>query len=164
MGEIDRLLGNAREHEAGYREAGLGPRPVRKVAVVACMDTRLNPYSMLGLREGDAHMIRNAGGIVTDDVLRSLAISQSVLGTEEVILIQHTDCGLLGATEEGLAARVEAECGARPGWRFGAFADLEQSVREGVRALRASSFLPRRDRVRGFVFEVETGRLREVEA
>jgi carbonic anhydrase len=162
MSQTDELLINARSYESGHRDVELGPRPSRRVAVLACMDTRLNPYALLGLGEGEAHMIRNAGGIVTDDAIRSLAISQNVLGTEEVILIQHTDCGLLGVSDAELADRVEAASGSRPTWHFHAFSDLEQSVREGIELIRSSPFLPRREGVRGFVFEVDTGRLREV--
>jgi len=162
MSQTDELLVNARSYEGGHRDLELGPRPTRKVAVLACMDTRLNPYSLLGLTEGEAHMIRNAGGVVTDDAIRSLAISQNVLGTEEVILIQHTDCGLLGTTDTELADRVEAASGSRPDWPFHAFTDLERSVREGVERIESSPFLPRRGSVRGFVFEVQSGRLREV--
>jgi carbonic anhydrase len=162
MSHTDDLLASARAYESGHRDVEIGPRPARKVVVLACMDTRLNPYTLLGLSEGDAHMIRNAGGIVTDDAIRSLVISQNVLGTEEVILIQHTDCGLLGTTDGQLADRVEAESGSRPEWGFHAFSDLERSVREGVERIRTSPYLPHRENVRGFVFEVESGRLREV--
>jgi carbonic anhydrase len=137
-------------------------QPRRKLAVVACMDARLDPTRALGLEQGDAHVIRNAGGIVTDDVLRSLAISQHLLGTEEVVLIQHTDCGLLKVTDEELAERLEAQTGRRPEWRAHAFSDLEASVRDGIERVRANPFVPRTDSVRGFVYEVETGRLREV--
>jgi carbonic anhydrase len=137
-------------------------QPRRKLAVVACMDARLDPTRALGLEQGDAHVIRNAGGIVTDDVLRSLAISQHLLGTEEVVLIQHTDCGLLKVNDEELAERLEAQTGRRPEWRAHAFSDLEASVRDGIERVRANPFVPRTDSVRGFVYEVETGRLREV--
>jgi carbonic anhydrase len=137
-------------------------QPRRKLAVVACMDARLDPTRALGLEQGDAHVIRNAGGIVTEDVLRSLAISQHLLGTEEVVLIQHTDCGMLKVTDEELAERLEAQTGRRPEWRAHAFSDLEQSVRDGIERVRTNPFVPRRDSVRGFVYEVETGRLREV--
>jgi carbonic anhydrase len=137
------------------------PSPRRKLAVVACMDARLDPARLLGLEEGDAHVIRNAGGVVTDDVLRSLAISQNLLGTEEVVLIMHTDCGMLTLSDEEFAERLERETGSRPEWRAHAFSDLEQAVRDGIERIRTSPFVPRADGVRGFVYEVETGRLRE---
>jgi carbonic anhydrase len=126
------------------------------------MDARLDPAKVLGLAEGDAHVIRNAGGVVSDDALRSLAISQNLLGTEEIILIHHTDCGMLTFTDEEFAAKLEDETGQRPEWRAHAFADLEQNVRDSVERLKSSPFVPRTDKVRGFVYEVETGRLREV--
>jgi carbonic anhydrase len=136
--------------------------PRRKLAVLACMDARLDPAGILGLGLGDAHVIRNAGGVVTDDALRSLAISQHLLGTEEIVLIQHTDCGMLTVSDEEFARRLEEETGRRPEWRAHAFSDLERSVRDGIERIRESPFVPRTDRVRGFVYEVETGRLREV--
>jgi carbonic anhydrase len=138
------------------------PRPRRRPAVVACMDARLDPARLLALEEGDAHVIRNAGGVVTDDALRSLAISQNLLGTEEVVLIKHTDCGMLTLTDDEFADRLERETGSRPAWRANAFSDLEQAVRDAMERIRSSPFVPSADRVRGFVYEVETGRLREV--
>jgi carbonic anhydrase len=136
--------------------------PARKLAVLACMDARLDPARLLGLEEGDAHVIRNAGGVVSDDALRSLAISQSLLGTEEIVLIHHTDCGMLRFTDQELAAKLEAESGHRPDWPVHAFDDLEQNLRDSIALIRSSPFVPHTDRVRGFVYEVETGRLREV--
>jgi carbonic anhydrase len=138
------------------------PRPRRKLAVVACMDARLDPARLLDLEEGDAHVIRNAGAVITDDALRSLAISQNLLGTEEIVLMAHTDCGMLTLSDDEFADRLERETGSRPGWRAHAFSDLEQAVRDGIERIRSSPFVPRADRVRGFVYEVETGRLREV--
>ena len=138
------------------------PRPRRKLAVLACMDARLDPARALGLEDGDAHVIRNAGGVVTDDALRSLAISQNLLGTEEVVLIKHTDCGMLTISDEEFADRLESETGSRPEWRAHAFSDLDEDVRDGIERIRSSPFVPRKDKVRGFVYEVETGRLREV--
>jgi carbonic anhydrase len=138
------------------------PPPRRKLAVLACMDARLDPARVLDLQEGDAHVIRNAGGVVTDDALRSLAISQNLLGTEEILLIRHTDCGMLTFTDTEFAQRLESETGSRPDWRAHAFSDLEQDLRDGIERIRSSPFVPRTDRVRGFVYEVETGRLREV--
>jgi carbonic anhydrase len=139
------------------------PRPpARKLAVLACMDARLDPAKVLGLSEGDAHVIRNAGGVVSDDALRSLAISQNLLGTEEIILIHHTDCGMLTFTDDEFAAKLEAETGERPEWRAHAFDDLEQNVRDSIEEIRNSPFVPRADSIKGYVYEVETGRLREV--
>jgi carbonic anhydrase len=138
------------------------PRPRRKLAVVACMDARLDPARLLDLEEGDAHVIRNAGAVITDDALRSLAISQNLLGTEEIVLMAHTDCGMLTLSDDEFADRLERETGSRPSWRAHAFSDLEQAVRDGIERIRSSPFVPRADRVRGFVYEVETGRLREV--
>jgi carbonic anhydrase len=126
------------------------------------MDARLDPARVLGLEEGDAHVIRNAGGVVSDDALRSLAISQNLLGTEEIVLIHHTDCGMLTFTDEEFAGKLEQETGERPDWPVHTFSDLEQNVRESIERIRRSPFVPRTDNVRGFVYEVETGRLREV--
>ena len=162
MATTDELLQNAERYAEGFDQGDLPMPPGRKVAVLACMDARLNPYGILGLREGDAHVIRNAGGVVSDDVIRSLAISQNLLGTEEIILIHHTDCGMLTFTDDELAERLERETGQRPQWRAHAFSDLEQDVREGIERIQSSPFIPRTDSVRGFVYEVETGRLREV--
>ncbi|HUB75490.1 MAG TPA: carbonic anhydrase [Solirubrobacteraceae bacterium] len=164
MDGTDELLANNALEAARLRLPGLSPRPARRLAVVACMDARLDPAAVLGLRAGDAHVIRNAGGIVTAEVLRSLTLSQRLLGTEEIILIQHTGCGLLGLDGARLERELVAEAGARPDWEVGAFADLDESVRESLARIRSSRFIPRRDRVRGFVYEVETGLLREVTA
>jgi len=162
MTVIDEMLAGAESYAEGFDKAELALPPARKVVILACMDARINPYGLLGLEEGDAHVIRNAGGIVSDDAIRSLAISQNLLGTEEVMLIHHTDCGMLTFTDEQLAERLESETGERPEWRAHAFADLEQDVRDGIERIKASPFIPRSDEVRGFVYEVETGRLREV--
>jgi carbonic anhydrase len=162
MSQIDELLGNAEAHARGFDGEGLSPAPARKVAVVTCMDARIDPSRLLGLRDGDAHVIRNAGGVVTEDTIRSLSISQRKLGTEEIALIQHTGCGLLTFTDEEFAAEVEIETGERPRWSAHTFPDLEQSVRNGVELIRSSPFVPRTGTVRGFVYEVETGRQREV--
>jgi len=138
---------------------GLSPRPGRKVAVLACMDTRIDLFAMLGLRRGDAHLLRNAGGLVTEDAIRSLSISQRKLGTEEVVVVMHDGCGLLGGVDDEFARELAAD-GARPSWRMGGFADVEQALREGLARLRASPELLHRDRVSGFVFDPETGALR----
>lgn len=133
-----------------------------RVAVVACMDARLNPREVLGLAHGEAHVIRNAGGIVTDDVIRSLTISQRLLGTREIMLLHHTDCGMQKFTDDDLADTIEKETGTRPPFAMGAFTDLEDSVRDSIARLRASPFLTNVDAIRGFVYDVETGRVREV--
>jgi carbonic anhydrase len=138
------------------------PRPSRNLAVLACMDARLDPARVLGLEEGDAHVIRNAGGVVSDDALRSLAISQNLLGTEEIVLIHHTDCGMPTFTDDEFAGKLEQETGERPDWPVHTFRDLEQNVRESIERIKSSPFVPNTDKVRGFVYEVETGRLREV--
>jgi carbonic anhydrase len=163
MSVTDELLRHAESYAASFDHGDLPSAPGKKVAVVACMDTRLSPYAILGISEGDAHVIRNAGGVVTDEEIRSLAISQHLLGTEEIILIQHTRCGMLSFTDDEFAARLEAETGVRPDWRAHAFRDLEESVRAQIRRIEDSPFIPRKN-VRGFVYEVETGRLREVGA
>jgi carbonic anhydrase len=141
--------------------AGLSPRPRRKVAVLACMDTRIDLFPMLGLERGDAHIIRNAGGLVTDDALRSLSISQRLLGTEEIVVVMHDDCGLQGASDDAFAAGLVAD-GAEPSWSLGGFDDVEATLRQGLGRLRSSRELRFRDRIRGFVFDPETGALREV--
>jgi carbonic anhydrase len=136
--------------------------PRLHVAVVACMDHRLYPPAALGLQRGEAHVIRNAGGIVTDDVIRSLTISQRLLGTTEIALVHHTDCGMLKFTDDELRAQLREETGAEPDWAPGAFADLEQDVRESIARIRASPFIPHKDSVRGYVYDVDSGEVREV--
>ncbi len=162
MSQTDQLVANSAAYAKGV-DTALPVPPAKQVAVVACMDARLNPYGILGLSEGDAHVIRNAGGVVSDDVIRSLAISQNLLGTEEIILIHHTDCGMLTFKDDEFADRLEAETGTRPKWSALAFSDLEGDVRDGIEAIRSSPFIPRTESVRGFVYEVETGSLREVD-
>ncbi len=141
----------------------MNAKPKKKLAVLACMDARLNPYRLLGLEEGEAHVIRNAGGVVSDDAIRSLAISQHLLETEEIVIINHTDCGLLSITDEGLADRLEAASGVRPEWPAHTFSDVAQNLHDGIERIRNSPFIPRTERLRGLVYEVETGALREVE-
>ncbi len=156
----DYLANNAR-----YAESFTGPLPMppsRQVAVVACMDARLNVYAILGLADGEAHVIRNAGGVVTDDEIRSLAISQRLLGTREIILIHHTDCGMLTFTDDALKRSIQDETGIKPPWSAEAFADVEEDVRQSVARIKASPFVPHTDAVRGFVFDVATGKLSEV--
>ena len=162
MSSTDDLLANNESYVAEFDKGDLPLPPARKVAVVACMDARLNVYGMLGLTEGDAHVIRNAGGVVTDDEIRSLAISQRLLGTEEIILIHHTDCGMLTFTDDEFKATIEKDTGIRPSWAAEAFPDLDGDVRQSIARIKASPFIPNKDSVRGFVYEVESGRLREV--
>jgi carbonic anhydrase len=158
----DNLLDNNAAYVSTFDKSDLPLPPARKLAVLACMDARLDPAKVLGLNEGDAHVIRNAGGVVSDDALRSLAISQNLLGTEEIILIHHTNCGMLTFTDDEFAEKLEVETGERPEWRAHAFDDLDTNVRDSIDKIRNSPFVPRTDNVRGFVYEVETGALREV--
>ncbi|HTT50140.1 MAG TPA: carbonic anhydrase [Streptosporangiaceae bacterium] len=161
MTATDELLANNDTYAASF--GGLLPLPPsRQVAVVACMDARLNVYGILGLREGEAHVIRNAGGVVTDDEIRSLAVSQRLLGTREIILIHHTECGMLTFTDDDFKASIQAETGIKPEWAVEAFSDLDEDVRQSVNRIKASPFIPHKDSVRGFVFDVATGKLREV--
>jgi carbonic anhydrase len=162
MSTTDELLANNEAYAASFDKGDLPMPPGRKVAVVACMDARLNVYGILGLQEGDAHVIRNAGGVVTEDEIRSLAISQRLLGTEEIILIHHTDCGMLTFTDDEFKASIQDETGIKPDWAAESFSDLDTDVRQSIARINASPFIPRKDSIRGFVFEVETGRLREV--
>ena len=138
--------------------------PAKKVAVVACMDARIETGRLLGLEEGDAHVIRNAGGVVTDDVIRSLAISQRLLGTEEIVLIHHTDCGMLTFTDDEVKAQIEEDTGLRPNFALEAFANLEDDIRQSIRRIEASPFVPNKENVRGFIYDVGNGRLNEVTA
>jgi carbonic anhydrase len=163
MSVTDDLLAN----NARYAESFSGPLPMppgRHVAVVACMDARLDVYRMLGLAEGEAHVIRNAGGVITEDEIRSLAISQRLLGTTEIILIHHTDCGMLTFTDDAFKADIQADTGIKPPWAAEAFADLDADVRQSVARIQASPFVPHKESVRGFVFDVATGKLNEVNA
>jgi carbonic anhydrase len=158
----DAMLAAAAARAEELAAAGLSSRPRRKVAVLACMDTRIDLFPLLGLDRGDAHIIRNAGGLVTEDAIRSLSASQRLLGTEEVVVVMHHDCGLLGASEDAFAQALTAD-GVLPGWRLGAFDDLEATLRHSLDRLRASRELPARDQIRGFLFDPETGALRDVE-
>jgi carbonic anhydrase len=157
----DLISANARYAE-DFVDPGMDARPVRGVAVVACMDARLDLHAALGLKLGDCHTIRNAGGVITDDVIRSLTISQRALGTRSVVLIHHTGCGLLKLTEE-FRHELELEVGQRPSWAVESFTDLDQDVRQSMVRVRTSPFLPHTEDVRGFVFDVTTGLLREVD-
>jgi carbonic anhydrase len=158
----DEPLANNAAYARSFTSADLPTPPAKKVAVLACMDARLNVYGALGLREGDAHVIRNAGGVATDDAIRSLVISQRLLGTREIILIHHTDCGMLTFRDDEVKAAIEADTGLRPPFALEAFPDPAQDVRQSIRRITASPFVPHRDSVRGFVYEVATGKLREV--
>jgi carbonic anhydrase len=158
----DDLLANNEEYVRMFDAGGRPGKPARRVAVLACMDARLDPARILGLSEGDAHVIRNAGGAVTDDAIRSLAISQHLLGTDEIVLIQHTDCGMQKTTDDEVTELLASHAGQSPPFKPLTFTDLEQNLRASIQALRESPFLLNRDHVRGFVYDVETGRLSEV--
>jgi carbonic anhydrase len=161
MSVTDEYLRN----NATYAERFAGPLPLppsKGTAVVACMDARLNVYGILGLREGESHVIRNAGGVVTDDEIRSLAISQRLLGTTEIILIHHTDCGMLTFTDDQFKRAIQDETGIKPQWSAESFTNLEEDVRQSIARIKASPFIPHKDSIRGFVFDVGTGKLNEV--
>jgi carbonic anhydrase len=162
MANADEMLETAAARAEELAAPGVDPRPGRKVAVLACMDTRIDLFPMLGLERGDAHIIRNAGGLVTDDAIRSLSASQRLLGTEEIVVVMHDGCGLHGASEDEFAQAL-ADDGVLPTWRLGAFDDIDATLRASLSRLRASSELPARDQIRGFVFDPETGTLRDVE-
>jgi carbonic anhydrase len=162
MDTIDELLANNRAFAELLADRHLDVEPSRGLAIVTCMDSRLDVFAALGLGDGEAHVLRNAGGIVTDDTIRSLAISQRKLGTREVMLIHHTDCGMEKITDDDFRAELAADAGAAPGFPIGAFADTDEAVRESIRRVRTSPFVPHRDVVRGFVYDVDTHRLREV--
>jgi carbonic anhydrase len=162
MSAIDELLQNAESYEEGFDKAELPLPPAKRVAIVACMDARLNPYGLLGLSEGDAHVISNAGGVVTDDEIRSLSISQRLLGTEEIMLIHHTDCGMLTFSDDEFRHQVQRETGIKPEWAAEAFDDLGEDLRQSIARIKASPFIPRKESVRGFVYDVETGHLSEI--
>ncbi|MBM3681728.1 MAG: carbonic anhydrase [Actinobacteria bacterium] len=149
---------------AEFTKGELPLPPARKTAVLACMDARLDPAKVLGLEEGDAHVIRNAGGVATADAIRSLAISQRLLGTREIVLIHHTDCGMLTFSDDAFRQGIEAETGQRPEWAAEAFPDVDQDVRQSIHRIKASPYIPHADQVRGFVYHVESGQLREIEA
>jgi carbonic anhydrase len=162
MTVTDELLRNNAEFAGSFSNGDLPMPPGKHLAVVACMDARLNVYALLGLREGEAHVIRNAGGVVSDDVLRSLVISQRLLGTREVILVHHTDCGMLTFTDDAVKADIEADVGLRPHFALEAFSDLERDIRQSIARIKASPFVPHKDAVRGFVYDVRSGALQEV--
>jgi carbonic anhydrase len=162
MSTTDQLLANAKTYADGFDKGDLPLPPARKVAVVACMDARLDPQKVLGLAEGDGHVIRNAGGVVTDDAIRSLAISQRLLGTEEIILIHHTDCGMVTFSDDEFRRGIQEEIGVKPQWAAEAFPDAAEDVRQSIGRIQASPFIPRKTSVRGFLYHVEDGSLQEV--
>jgi carbonic anhydrase len=164
MSVTDELLSNNERYASGFGKGNLPMPPAKKLAVIACMDARLDVHKILGLQEGEAHVIRNAGGVVTDDAIRSLVISQRLLGTEEVILIHHTDCGMLTFKDDEVKRQIEQDTGIRPAFALEAFGDLEEDVRQSIARINASPFVPNKTSVRGFVYDVRTGRLNEVRA
>src|SRR2546430_3592695 len=162
MSTTDALLKTNESFAQSFDKGDLPLPPARKIAVVACMDARLNPYPILGLELGDAHVIRNAGGVITDDEIRSLAISQRLLGTEEIILIHHTDCGMLTFNDDDFKRQIQEDTGIKPPWSAEAFTDLEEDVRQSIQRIESSPFIPNKSSIRGFVYDVKTGELNEV--
>src|SRR5215210_5353484 len=162
MSVTDDLLRNNEAYAERFDKGDIPLPPAKQLAVVACMDARLDVHGLLGLELGDAHVIRNAGGVVTEDEIRSLAISQRLLGTEEIILIHHTDCGMLTFTDDDFKRSIQDETGIKPEWAAESFKDLDEDVRQSIARIEASPFIPKKDSIRGFVYEVESGRLREV--
>lgn len=162
MGVTDELLKNNAAYAGSFTKGGLPMPPGKHLAVVACMDARLDVYRILGLQEGEAHVIRNAGGVVSDDAIRSLVISQRLLGTHEIILIHHTDCGMLTFSDDEVKKKIQADVGIRPSFALEAFPDLESDVRQSIARIKASPFIPKKDSIRGFVYDVKTGKLNEV--
>jgi carbonic anhydrase len=162
MSITDELLRNNERYAHSFDKGDLPMPPAKQVAIVTCMDARLSPYVMLGLSEGDAHVIRNAGGVITEDEIRSLMISQRLLATREVMLIHHTNCGMLTFSEDEVKGQIQEEIGIKPPFALESFTDLEENVRQSIKRIEASPFIPHKDSVRGFIYEVETGRLREV--
>jgi carbonic anhydrase len=162
MSVTDDLVRNNQSYSGSFKKGDLPLPPAKHVAVVACMDARLDVHKILGLQEGDAHVIRNAGGAVTDDAIRSLAISQRLLGTKEIVLIHHTDCGMLTFHDDDLKRKIEEETGIRPAFALEAFGDLDKDVKQSIARIKASPFIPNKSSIRGFVYDVRTGRLNEV--
>ena len=162
MSATDNLLANSEQYAATFDKGDLPMPPGRHVAILACMDARLNAYGLLGLHEGDAHIIRNAGGVATDDAIRSLTISQRLLGTTEIILIHHTDCGMLTFTDDAVKQQILEDVGIRPPFALESFPDEYEDVRQSIARIKASPFIPHTDAIRGFVYDVHTGKLNEV--
>lgn len=164
MDIIDELVANNEKFASGFSEGGLDVRPSRKLVIVTCMDSRLDLFELLGLGDGEAHMLRNAGGVITDDVIRSIAISQRKLGTESVMLIHHSNCGMQMITDDGFRAELQDATGVAPAFAIESFTDAEADVRQSIRRIKHSDFIPHRDNVRGFIYDVDTGALTEVTA
>lgn len=164
MSVIDELLDNNARYVDTFNKGDVPLPPGRNLAIVACMDARLDPHRMLGLEEGDAHVIRNAGGVVSDDAIRSIVISQRLLGTREIMLIHHTDCGMLTFRDDEVKDSIEADTGLRPSFALEAFGDLDQDIRQSIARIKASPFVPNKDHIRGFVYDCAIGRLKEVPA
>jgi len=164
MSVTDDLVRNNDDYASSFKKGNLPLPPAKKLAVVACMDARLDVHKILGLQEGDAHVIRNAGGAVTDDAIRSLAISQRLLGTKEIVLIHHTDCGMLTFKDDDVKGQIEKETGIRPAFALEAFGDLDEDVKQSIARIKASPFIPNKSSIRGFVYDVRTGKLNEVGA
>ena len=162
MDVIDKLVTNNQAFAESVPAGHLDVRPSRQLAIVTCMDSRLDVFAALGLGDGEAHVLRNAGGVITDDVIRSLAVSQRRLGTREIMLIHHTDCGMLTLTDDGFRAELQEATGVAPAFAIESFTDLEADVRQSILRVRRSAFVPHRDRVRGFVYDVDSHRLSEV--
>jgi len=162
MSVTDELVRNNQSYAGAFKKGELPLPPAKHVAVLACMDARLDVHKILGLAEGDAHVIRNAGGAVTDDAIRSLAISQRLLGTTEIVLIHHTDCGMLTFQDDDIKKKIEKETGIRPAFAFEAFSDLDEDVKQSIARIKASPFIPNKSSVRGFVYDVRSGKLNEV--
>ena len=162
MSVTDDLVRNNETYARSFKKGNLPLPPAKHVVVLACMDARLDVHKILGLEEGDAHVIRNAGGVATDDAIRSLTISQRLLGTTEIILIHHTDCGMLTFKDDAVKSQIEKETGIRPAFALEAFSDLDEDVRQSIGRIKASPFIPHKDKIRGFVYDVRTGRLAEV--
>jgi carbonic anhydrase len=164
MNVIDGLLERNEQYAASFDKGDLAKAPAKRLAVLACMDARIQVSKILGLEEGDAHIIRNAGGVVTDDAIRSLAISQRLLGTKEIILISHTDCGMLTFTDGDFRQQLKEATGEEPGWSAEAFDDLDHNLLDSIEKIKSNPFIPHSDNVRGFIYEIESGRLRELDA
>lgn len=164
MSSIEDLLVRSKIHAANFDKGHLDTPPLKKLVIVTCMDARINLYSLFGLEEGDAHVLRNAGGVVTDDTIRSLAISQRMLGTEEIVLIHHTECGLRTITDDGFKDAIEQETGTRPPWAVEAFDDTAESVRRSISRIKTSPFIPHKENMNGFIYDVHTGELEKISA
>jgi carbonic anhydrase len=162
MSTTDALLQNNESYSKSFTKGALPLPPAKHLAVLACMDARLDVHKILGLQEGDAHVIRNAGGVATDDAIRSLVISQRLLGTNEIVLIHHTDCGMLTFKDDDVKGKIESEVGIRPAFALEAFGDLEADVKQSIGRIKASPFIPNKSSVRGFIYDVKTGLLEEV--